>query len=284
MLHIANVTAVPRGELPARCACRHDAAGVILSSASEPALSAPSGCLRCCTQRGSSTPPRRRCTGARRWGRALRGIPRGAAAHRRLETAPSGGYRSTPLGARTADRSSSAPTYSKLAEHRALARTRRAMDAYQQRERNPKASGQDQPSQRSCSAKESSHSCNRTAIRCPARSPPTASTGPRTSAKCGLSDPRRQIYTGDPTSKFPSKNPRKTGVSGASKEKRKSGRPDSNRGPRPPKGRALPGCATPRRALKSTATHCHPPSDGCLPDASPPPHLQPEHSPTPAHC
>src|SRR5919107_3370047 len=26
-----------------------------------------------------------------------------------------------------------------------------------------------------------------------------------------------------------------------------SGRPDSNRGPRPPKGRALPGCATPRR-------------------------------------
>src|SRR3954466_13564763 len=33
--------------------------------------------------------------------------------------------------------------------------------------------------------------------------------------------------------------------------RRISGRPDSNRGPRPPKGRALPGCATPRGAESS---------------------------------
>jgi hypothetical protein len=118
--------------------------------------------------------------------------------------------------------------------------------AYQQRAHNPPTPAT-RADRRGVAAlyKESSHRCNRTAIHTSTRGPPTAPTGPQTSAKCWFSTPGRQIYTGT----FPGttrhhqiqKNPQNAGLldqrtkANQSVERRTEaknrGRRDSNSGP-----------------------------------------------------
>jgi hypothetical protein len=77
-------------------------------------------------------------------------------------------------------------TYSKLAQHRAIARARRAMDAYQEREQNRQHEQSNLRSRRSRSAKESRRRCNRTAIRSYHPCIPAAPSRAQKSAKCDL--------------------------------------------------------------------------------------------------
>lgn len=105
-------------------------------------------------------------------------------------------------------------TYSKLAEHQALARTRRAIDAYQQRVGTSHTSSRNRPAWGSRSAKESSQRCNRTAIHNRHPKPTNSTHRPPKARKMRTFEPQSANLHRDPPRQISIKKPPQNGVSG----------------------------------------------------------------------